>query len=149
VIESEAAELLAFAAAFDQRTTGHADVQAWALALADVPWDGSTRAAVAAFYGVPDGGGTPGERRFMQPHNVRTGRTRIRHDRLARIVEPAPNTVEGVAYHDELRALRKAIADGDIADQAAADRYTAWGGSLHLLAQRGHLAPGEERREIA
>lgn len=148
--KAEAAELLAFAAAFDQRTIGNADVEAWALALADVPWDGSTRAAVAAFYGAPDGGAAGGERRFMQPHNVRTGRTRIRHDRLARVVEPTPNEVEGVAYHEELRAIRRAIADGDIPDQAAAERYTQWGGSLYREHQRREqIAGGGGIRELA
>lgn len=145
--KAEAAELLTFAAAFDQRTIGNADVEAWALALADVPWDDSTREAVARFYRTPPKDGE--ERRFLQHHNVRTYRSRVRVERLERIVEPTPNAVEGVSYVDELRALRKAIADGTIADQAAAERYTAWGGSMHLLAQRGQITPGEQRREIA
>jgi hypothetical protein len=148
--KSDAAELLAFTAAFDQRTIGHADVEAWALALADVPWDDTARQAIADFYGTAGGYPATGERRFIQPHNVRAGRSRIRNDRLARIVEPPPNVVEGVRSYEEVRALRKAIADGEIPDQAAADRYTAWGGSLHLLhQQRDGIDPGDGPREIA
>lgn len=140
--KADAAKLLAFAAAFDQRTIGDADVHAWALALADLPWDDTAREAIAAFYGTTGPHGAPEERRFIQPHHVRTGRARIRHDRLARIVEPAPNHVEGVTSAQELRALRRAIADGEIPDQTAADRYTAWGGSLHLLHEPPALTDG-------
>lgn len=146
--KAEAAKLLTFCAAFDQRTIGSADVEAWALALADVPWDDSARAAVAAFYGAPGGSDDRDARRFIQPHHVRTGRTRIRHDRLARVVEPTPNTVEGVTYHDELRAVRKAIADGLIKDQADAEQYTAAGESMHLIYQRASAALDERRREL-
>lgn len=150
VKKSEAGEALAFCAAFDQRTIGHADAEAWALALADVPWDDTSRQAIADFYTAPSSDYDRDSRRFIQPHHMRTGRTRIRERRLAAIAEPPPNTVPGVGYHDELRALRKAIADGDIADQAAADKYTAWGGSLHLLHQeRDQLGPGDGPREIA
>lgn len=150
VKKSEAAELLAFAAAFDQRTIGHADVEAWAVALADIPWDGTARQAIADHYSAPGGHPATGERRFIQPHNVRVGRSRIRNDRLARIVEPPPNPVEGVRSYEEVRALRRAIADGEIADQAAADRYLAWGGSLHLLHQQnGQITPGDGPKEIA
>lgn len=85
---------------------------------------------------------------WIGPSEIDTEVRTIRRRRLESIAEPAPNTVAGVGYHEELRALRKAIADGAIADQAAADRYTAWGGSMHLLAQRGQVAPGEHR-EIA
>ncbi len=85
---------------------------------------------------------------FISPGEIAVETRSLRERRLALIVEPPPNPVEGVRSYEELRALRRAIADGEIADQAAADRYTAWGGSLHLLAQRGQLGGGE-RREIA
>ena len=45
-----------------------------------------------------------------------------------------------VTYGEELRAIRRAIADGRIAEQADAEAYTAWGGSLHLAYQRGDFA---------
>ena len=149
--KSEASEALTFAAAFDQRTIGNADVEAWALALAAVPWDDSTRQAIADYYSAPAADYDRDNRRFIQPHHVRTGRTRLRTDRLARVVEPAPNTVDGVDYCDELRALRRAIADGHIPDQATADAYTAWGGSLHLAHQRGEtpqLATGRPAQQL-
>lgn len=135
--KSDAAELLTFAAAFDQRTIGNADVEAWALALADIPWDDSTRAAIAAFYGAPGSTDDRDTRRFVQPHNVRAGRSRIRNDRLARIVEPTPNPHAEVTYGEELRAIRRAIADGRITDEQDVENYRRWGGSLHLAYERG------------
>lgn len=144
--KAEAAELLTFAAAFDQRTIGNADVEAWALALADLPWDDSTREAVALYYRTPPQ--NPEERRFLQVHHVRTYRTRVRRARFEHIREPVPNTVEGVNFLDELRAVRAAIADGRMKDQAAADAYEKWGGSLHLAAQGGSLGRGGPRGEL-
>lgn len=135
--KSEASEALTFCAAFDQRTIGNADVEAWALALADLPWDQSTREAIANFYTAPSADYDRDSRRFIQPHHVRTGRSRLRNERLSRVIEPVPNTVEGVDTHAELRALRRAIGDGRIKDQADAQAYTDWGGSLHLAYERG------------
>lgn len=149
--KADAAELLTFAAAFDQRTIGNADVEAWALALADLPWDDSARAAIAAYYGSAGGYPATGERRFIQPHNVRAGRARIRTDRLERIVEPAPNTVDGVGSCAELRAIRRAIADGHIDGEPAVEAYRRWGGSLHLAYQAGRipeLAPAPDAQPL-
>lgn len=147
--KSEAGEALTFCAAFDQRTIGYADAEAWALALPDVPWDATSRQAIADFYTAPSSDYDRDSRRFIQPHHLRTGRSRIRERRLAAIAEPPPNTVEGVGYHDELRAVRKAIADGLIKNQADAEQYTASGESMHLTYQRASAALDEQRREIA
>lgn len=135
--KADTAELLAFAAAFDQRTIGNADVEAWTLVLADTPWDDTTREAIALYYRTAPQ--NPEERRFLQVHHVRTYRSRVRQRRFDHVREPVPNTVEGVHYCDELRAVRTAIADGRIKDQADADAYERWGGSLHLANQRGEL----------
>lgn len=140
--KSDAAELLAFAAAYDQRTIGNADVEAWALALADIPWDDTTRTAVAGFYTQPaptyDPTGAFG-RRSIQPHHVRAGRVAIRNDRIARLPQPCPNPVYGVTEQEELLAIRAAIADGHITTTAQLHAYERWGGSLHLARHTGQL----------
>lgn len=98
------------------------------MALADIPLDATVKEAVIAFYSGPG----RDERRWMQPHDLRSARKKIRADRLARITLPPPNDTPGVSYPEELRALERAVGDGRIADQRDADAYTAWGGSLHV-----------------
>lgn len=140
VNKAETAELLTFTAAFDQRTIGRADVEAWAIALADVPWDDTTRTAVANFYSSPAYAGDPGgeaQRRFMQPHQLVAARARIRKDRIERLPMPCPNSIPGVSEGDELRAIAKAIGDGAITTRAELAAYERWGGSLHLAQQSG------------
>lgn len=138
--KSDTAELLAFCAAFDQRTLGSADVEAWALALADVPWDGTTREAVAGFYSArPTAGEDETARRFIQPHHVRHARAKIRKDRIERLPMPCPNDVPGVSEGDEIRAIEGAIADGAITTWAELVAYEKWGGSLHLARQAGRM----------
>jgi len=78
--KSEAAKLLGHAAAFDSRTVGETDATAWASALEDVPYDDDARAAVARYYGTPPE--REGERLWLQPHHVRSGRIAIRKARL-------------------------------------------------------------------
>jgi hypothetical protein len=79
VNRSEAAMLLARAAAFDNRTVGRVDAEAWAAALHDVPYDDDATAAVARFYGTPPK--DPSTRLWIQPHNVRSLRKTIRSER--------------------------------------------------------------------
>lgn len=76
---SEAAMLLARAAAFDNRTVGRVDAEAWAAALHDVPYDDDATAAVARYYGTPPK--DPSTRLWIQPHNVRSLRKTIRSER--------------------------------------------------------------------
>lgn len=110
----------------------------WNEVLADTDFTDAKAAIIALRRASP----------WVGPSEIDAEVRRIRAARLERIIEPTPNHAEGVAYHEELRALRKAIADGTIPDQAAADRYTTWGGSLHLLTQRGQLG-GDTPKEIA
>lgn len=113
----------------------------WEAVLADTDFADAKVAIIALRRSSP----------WIGPSEIDTEVRRMRAERLERIVEPPPNDVEGVRYVDELRALRRAIADGTIADQAAAGRYKAWGGSLHRLALRGQvpalIAPEQPLRQ--
>jgi hypothetical protein len=80
VTPDEAARLLAACAAFDNRQPSEMAKRAWASALNDVPLDQDCFDAVAAYYGTPPQ--DPNQRLWIQPHNVRTLRTRIRNQRL-------------------------------------------------------------------
>lgn len=75
----EAKQLLAHAAAFDNRQPSLAAALAWAAALEDVPLDTDALAAVAAYYGAP---GEPTERRWLQPHHIRHYRSQARAARI-------------------------------------------------------------------
>lgn len=80
---SEAAKILTKASAFDGRDpNSEAAATAWAEALEDVPADADAFAAVSRFYS--DSTGTdPGARRWLEPHQLRTIRRKIRAERLA------------------------------------------------------------------
>lgn len=110
---SEAAQLLGHAAAFDNRTVGTADARAWAAALHDVPLDPDTLAAVARYYGTPTE--KPGDRLWIQPHNVRAHRLAIRRERLGDTLpayEPPPALETGEEFVARRRAQLDAIATG-------------------------------------
>ncbi|MGY0062780.1 zinc finger domain-containing protein [Streptomyces sp. LZ34] len=112
---SEAAQLLAHCAAFDNRTVGKADSRAWAAALHDVPLDADALAAVARFYGTPTD--KPGERLWIQPHNVRAHRFAIRKERLGETLpayEPPPGLETGAEFIARRRAQLDAVATGRI-----------------------------------
>lgn len=112
---SQAAELLGYCAAFDNRTVGTVDARAWAAALHDVPLDADALAAVARFYGTPPD--KPGERLWIKPYDVRAGRLAIRKGRLGETLPAyqAPAELEtGSEFIARRRAQLDAVASGRI-----------------------------------
>jgi hypothetical protein len=111
---SEAATLLARAAAFDNRTVGVADATAWAAALHDLPCDDDAFAAVARFYGTPPK--NPSERLWIQPHNVRSLRKTIRSERAEGFrYEPPAVDETPREYLARYRGQLDAVASGRVA----------------------------------
>lgn len=109
---SEAAQLLGHCAAFDNRTVGKVDARAWAAALHDLPFDEDAVAAVAAFYGTPPK--DPAQKLWIQPHNVRTLRSKIRNKRLENFqYEPIGDESVG-EYLTRYRGQVQAIASGAV-----------------------------------
>jgi hypothetical protein len=108
---AEASDLLTRCAAFDNRQPSAAAAIAWASALGDIPLDKDTFGAVDRFYGTPPP--RPGERLWIQPHDVRTARTAIRAERLESFVyEPANGDETPHQYLANLRVQREAVASG-------------------------------------
>jgi hypothetical protein len=110
---AEAAELLKHCSAFDNRKPSAAAAVAWASALNDLPFDADARAAVAAFYSTPPR--DPETKLWIQPHNVRTLRTKIRNGRLENFqYEP----VEGETAREFIARYQgqvRAVASGQVA----------------------------------
>lgn len=109
---AEASDLLTRAAAFDNRQPSAASAIAWASSLKDVPLDADAFAAVDRFYGTP--AGKPGERLWIQPHNVRAHRLAIRKERLGETL-PAYEPVQGETGSEFIRRRRAqldAVATG-------------------------------------
>lgn len=109
---ADAAELLTFCAAWDQRTIGESDARAWAYALRDVPLDDDTRQAVADHYGVTKDRATPAD--------VRRIRTRIRETRIG-AAHPVYNgnpTETGAEFAARRREQLTAAADGTLPPQS-------------------------------
>jgi hypothetical protein len=77
---TEAGQLLAHAAAFDNRRPSVAAAQAWAAALHDIPLDADALGAVARYYGTAEASEPGGK--WLQPHHVRRHRQAIRDERL-------------------------------------------------------------------
>lgn len=108
---AEAGRLLMHAAAFDNRQPSAAAAEAWAAALASMPFDQDTLAAVARYYATPPA--RPGDRLWIQPHDIRTHRAAIRNDRLTGFVyEPQPDDDNPAAYLRNLRQQRALVAGG-------------------------------------
>ncbi|MCX4601184.1 hypothetical protein OG402_11865 [Streptomyces anulatus] len=108
---AEAGRLLMHAAAFDNRQPSEAAAEAWAAALHDLPFDQDGLAAVARYYGTAPP--RPGDRLWIQPHNVRTGRAAIRAERLDGFqYEPQPGDENPAQYLRNLRQQQAAVADG-------------------------------------
>jgi hypothetical protein len=109
----EAARLLGHAAAFDNRKPSEAAAVAWSVALSDVPLDEDTLAAVARFYGTPPK--DPGERLWIQPHDVRTHRRAIRSERARHFVYAPPAVDEpGRPYLARYRQQLEGVASGRV-----------------------------------
>lgn len=107
----DAKQLLARCAAFDNRQPSIIAAQAWAAALHDIPADPDAFAAIARYYGTPPK--NPGDRLWIQPHDVRTLRQTIRDQRLEGFVyEPTSSNETPGQYLANLRAQREAVASG-------------------------------------
>jgi hypothetical protein len=102
----EMGKLLAFAASYDNRKVGDAEVIAWLEAIGDLPF-ADARSAVARHYGETTD--------RLMPAHVRQRVKAMRSDRLAREILPAPAaelTDNPRRYRDRLAALIHGIADG-------------------------------------
>ncbi|MFJ9448203.1 hypothetical protein ACIRRH_41265 [Kitasatospora sp. NPDC101235] len=113
---SEAAKLLAAAAAFDGRDAeSEAAARLWAEALADVPADADTFASVTRYYSTPPENSA--RRKWLEPHHVRTIRQEIRDARIpdGAFTYPLPTGSEtGAEFVVRRRQQIAAIADGRI-----------------------------------
>lgn len=110
---AEAARLLLHAAAFDNRKPSTGAAAAWSAALPDMPLDGDTLNAVAAYYGAA---GDPAERRWLQPHHVRHYRGLARVERItaANLRYDGQPGETGAESGVNLRKLITAAGDGKI-----------------------------------
>jgi hypothetical protein len=106
----EAAQLLGYCSAFDNRKPSEAAAIAWSSALDDVPLDADAKAAVDAYYKTPPK--DPEAKLWIMPHHVRTLRSKIRSKRLENFqYEP----IEGettAEYLTRYRGQVQAIASG-------------------------------------
>lgn len=119
---NEAVRLLMHAAAFDNRQPSAAAAEAWSAALHDVPADQDALNAVARFYGTPPK--DPSERLWIQPHNVRTIRSKIRAERLENFqYEPVGDETPG-QYLASLRRQIAGVASGAVAAPSNAPALT-------------------------
>lgn len=99
MMKSEVAKLLAFCAAYDQRTIGKSDVEAWHEAL-DSPWVPNidldeAQSAVVAHY-----------RETTQRVNVADVLKRVKLDRADRLGKGIPVKKRGVDPTEEYRRIR-------------------------------------------
>ncbi|MDG9701711.1 hypothetical protein [Streptomyces sp. DH37] len=143
----DAAKLLAACAAFDNRKPSEAVARAWAVALRDLPLDRDCFDAVARFYGTPPK--NPGDRLWIQPHDVRTHRHAIRAERLANFVYEGDPDEDPRQYLARYRGRLAATAAGEIAPAETAPMLT---GGPHedvakQLAAVGRTVPGEDGEE--
>lgn len=101
---SEAAVVLAKAAAFDRRNVTEQEAVAWAQALYDVPVRDAIDAVVAHF-----GDSTE----WIRPGHVRARVALVRAHRLALATEPVlPPDLSGAEYAAALAEWRRQVADG-------------------------------------
>ncbi|MFE2850627.1 hypothetical protein ACFXJO_05765 [Streptomyces lavendulae] len=146
---SEAALLLGHCAAFDNRTVGRVDAEAWAAALHDIPYDPDATAAVARFYG--ESPKDPGQRLWIQPHDVRRIRRSIRSERLEDFVyQPVPDETPR-EYLARLRGQQNAVASGQA--PASRTRIALEGGPstrdvFELVQGVGRQVPGSDEEAV-
>lgn len=127
---SEASDLLTRCAMFDNRKPSAAAAVAWSTALHDVPLDQDAFAAVSRFYGTPPK--EPGQRLWIQPHDVRTWRQTIRRERLENFRYDGDPDETPQQYLARYRQQLAATAAGQIA--APADAPALVGGpDRHVL----------------
>lgn len=103
--KAETAELLALITAFDRRTTGQADIEAWHLVIGDLEPADCAEAVRQHF---------ARSREWLMPVDVRQGVARIYRDRLTALGDVAPDADpdDPQAYLAALRAQRHAVATG-------------------------------------
>jgi hypothetical protein len=148
VTPDDAARLLAACAAFDNRQPSQIAMRAWSKALEDLPLDQDAFDAVARFYGTPPK--TPGERLWIQPHDVRTHRNEIRAIRLKNFVyEPAGEFETAAQYLANRKRQLEEVASGRRPADGSVPMLT---GGPHpsvakKLADAIHLVPGEDGAE--
>jgi len=147
---TEMGDLLGYAAAFDNRTVGDAEILAWLDAIGDLPFD-DARAAVAAHYGAD-----PNSR--LMPGHVRQRVKAMRGARLAREVMPAPApelTDDTIRYRESIFASIESIANGKTVGRAIAGGRSRGPGRLSaaemaaLKARLGTAAPKLTPQETA
>lgn len=98
---AETAQLLALVAAYDRRTIGRADVQAWHVVLAEVSYD-DARTVVTGHYAT--------QTAWIMPAHIVDGVRRIRSERLAGLDALLPDA-DPDDIHAWLKAYRRQIAD--------------------------------------
>ncbi|MFD4912801.1 hypothetical protein ACFWNR_06215 [Streptomyces virginiae] len=108
--EKEAAQLLGYCAAFDNRKPSQAAAVAWSSALQDVPLDADARAAVDAYYTTAPK--DPDAKLWILPHNVRTLRSKIRSRRLENFQYEPIEGESTAEYLTRYRGQVQAIASG-------------------------------------
>ena len=114
--EKEAAQLLGYCAAFDNRKPSQAAAVAWSSALQDVPLDADAKAAIDAYYTTAPK--DPDAKLWILPHHVRTLRAKIRSARLENF-QYEPIVGETTAeYLTRYRGQIQSIASGQYAATA-------------------------------
>lgn len=145
----EAQRLLAVCAAYDNRQPSQAAKQAWARALAKVPFDDDCIEAVARYYATPakDGG-----RLWVQPADVIKHRAVVRSERLETFVyEPPVGQLDDPDFIKRLRAQQYAVGSGRIPAPAQAPALA--GGPHESVAKKlkeiGRPVPDDEGEVVA
>ncbi len=114
--EKEAAQLLGYCAAFDNRKPSQAAAVAWSSALQDVPLDADAKAAIDAYYTTAPKDSDA--KLWILPHHVRTLRAKIRSARLENF-QYEPIAGETTAeYLTRYRGQIQSIASGQYAAPA-------------------------------